>query len=51
MLGTVKFFERFKGWGYITPDDAVIGDVYVHWSMLPDDCEHVVERYDDSEGK
>ena len=30
MLGTVKFFERHKGWGYITPDDAAIGDVYVH---------------------
>jgi cold shock CspA family protein len=51
MLGTVKFFERFKGWGYITPDDETVGDVYVHWTMLPDDCEHVVERYDDGEGK
>ena len=46
MLGTVKFFERFKGWGYIIPDDETIGDVYVHWSMLPEECVNVVDQQD-----
>lgn len=46
MLGTVKFFERHKGWGYITPDNEAIGDVYVHWSMLPEECVNVVNQQD-----
>lgn len=32
--GKVKWFNASKGYGFITPDDAANGDVYVHFSQI-----------------
>lgn len=32
--GTVKFFSRNKGWGFIVPDDSPETDVFVHYSAV-----------------
>jgi cold shock CspA family protein len=34
VTGTVKWFDAKKGFGFLTPDDANKGDVFVHWSAL-----------------
>lgn len=32
MRGTVKFFNKVKGWGFITDEDGK--DVFVHWTNI-----------------
>ena len=32
MRGTVKFFDKSKGWGFVTSDDGV--DAFVHFSGI-----------------
>lgn len=34
MQGTVKWFNRVKGYGFIKPDDSAVEDVFVHYSVL-----------------
>lgn len=42
MLGTVSFYKRTKGWGFIVPDD--LGpDLFLHCSHLPADHRFVNE--------
>ena len=36
MLGTVKFFNEAKGWGFITPDDGS-KEVFVHFRSIVSD--------------
>jgi len=33
-LGTVKRFNKIKGYGFITPDDASDAEVFVHFSEI-----------------
>ncbi len=33
-LGTVKWFNAEKGFGFITPPDDADGDVFVHYSEI-----------------
>jgi CspA family cold shock protein len=33
MLGTVKWFNKEKGWGFITPDEGS-RDLFVHFSAI-----------------
>jgi cold shock CspA family protein len=35
MEGTVIFFNRLKGWGFIVPTDLQGNDIFVHASQLP----------------
>jgi len=32
--GTVKWFSRAKGYGFITPDGEATKDVFVHYSAI-----------------
>jgi CspA family cold shock protein len=34
MFGTVKWFNAAKGFGFILPDEAATGDVFVHYSVI-----------------
>lgn len=34
MQGTVKWFSRTKGYGFITPDGGSEKDVFVHYSAI-----------------
>ena len=48
--GTVKFFNKFKGFGFITPDEGG-KDVFVHQSGLSDEiAEGDKVSYDVEEG-
>lgn len=40
--GTVKWFNRVRGYGFIAPDFGP-KDVFVHASMLTDEAEGVLE--------
>lgn len=33
MIGTVKFFSKQKGWGFVTKEDGT-GDIFCHISAL-----------------
>ena len=35
MTGTVKYFNTNKGCGFITPDGADAGDLFVHITIVP----------------
>ena len=49
--GTVKFFNEFKGFGFITPDDGS-KDVFVHKNGLTDNItEGDKVSYDVEEGQ
>ena len=49
--GTVKFFNRTKGFGFIQPADAS-GDVFVHESNLIDEIKDNDEvQFDVEQGK
>ena len=42
--GTVRWFDKNKGYGFIVPDDLAITDgqeVYIHYTALVN-CEHTV---------
>ena len=34
ITGTVKWFDRRKGWGFIQPDGENQKDVFVHYSAI-----------------
>ena len=34
MIGTVKWFNDEKGFGFITPEDSSGGDIFVHYSAI-----------------
>ena len=42
--GFVKWMSKSKGYGFITPDNSVMGDIFVHCS----DCEFN-ETYEDGQ--
>ncbi len=35
VTGTVKWFDKRKGYGFITPDEGEPIDVFVHYSVVP----------------
>jgi cold shock protein len=36
MTGTVSFYNRQRGWGFIIPDDLSSPDMFLHARNLPD---------------
>lgn len=40
MLGTVSFFNRFKGWGFCVPD-GIGPDFFIHVSSLPENHKYL----------
>lgn len=35
MLGTVSFYNRKRGWGFVLPDDTSQCDAFLHVNNLP----------------
>jgi CspA family cold shock protein len=51
MTGTVKFFNRIKGFGFISPDDSS-PDIFVHQSGLKNEInENDKVKFDVEQGK
>ena len=47
MRGTVKFFDKNKGWGFITGEDGK--DYFVHYSAIQSDSDEIMKTLMDGE--
>jgi cold shock CspA family protein len=43
MIGTVSFYNRLRGWGFVIPDDRSQSDAFIHVKNLPPDHRYLNE--------